>query len=82
MKDFKSIVKPDIMFGIPDIGDVLTKEEFMDCVETRSLTDYNGTGEFATIDQASGIGVIPSYVNLNNTDNWPVWATHVVWYKV
>lgn len=81
MKDLRSIVKPKTMKPIPSYGDMRTKEEFLSCVKVGAFIDYDGEGEFATFSQASYVVVKPSDVSPDKPNNWPVWATHVVWYN-
>jgi hypothetical protein len=57
---------------------LMTREEFMNDVETNSLIDYDGFGEFATETEVSDIPVSPSEVK---NIKWPDWATHVCWYN-
>lgn len=45
-----SITKEEILQNckyrdIPDYGDVMTYEEFMDCVESYGIIDYDGSGD-------------------------------------
>ena len=51
-----SITKEEILQvcefnDVPDFGDVMTYEEFMDAVESWSIMDYDGTGDLMLYDK-------------------------------
>lgn len=60
--------------------DLMTWEEFMDCVESGFFIDYDGHGELATSDSVSDVRVYPSEAGRPDYKR-PDWATHVVWYN-
>jgi len=63
---------------IPDYGDHMTLEAFIECCETGGFIDYDGTGYYATADRMTRIRVSPSDVTegkINQT------YTHVVWFN-
>jgi hypothetical protein len=57
---------------------LMTREEFMNGVESNALIDYDGFGEFATETEVYDVEVSPSAVR---STKWPDWATHVCWYN-
>lgn len=63
---------------IPRDAELMTREEFIELVGSGFFIDYDGFGELATSNQVSDITIHPSDVL---GYNWPVWATHVVWYN-
>lgn len=51
-----SITKEEILQNceyddIPDYGDVMTYDEFMECVDSYSIMDYDGSGELVLFDK-------------------------------
>lgn len=67
-----------VMRKLPDFGHHMPLEEFAGCVDAGAFIDYDGHGEYATVDQVSGITVRPSTFSLKEVD--PMF-THVVWYN-
>ena len=66
------------MKPIPDYGDLMTLEEFIQHVENGYFIDYDGQGEYATDTHVTGITVIPSDIIKGNINEE---YTHVVWYN-
>ena len=59
-----SITKEEILAvckydDVPDYGDVMTYEEFMGCVESYGIIDYDGSGELMLFDKV-----------VKNTSTW------------
>lgn len=72
----------------PDMGDLLTLEEFQCLVFQHTLTDYDGTGYFAKKDSESNVEITPGEVEFLTYDEALELAqkecpgaTHVVWYN-
>jgi len=77
--------KKELKFKLIDEDDhVMTREEFIGCVECGDFIDYDGFGEFATETEKLDLGqdawLWPSMLD-NPKFKWPEWATHVVWYN-
>lgn len=67
------------MRRIPNYGDLITVDEFLKAVESRSLMDYDGHGYWATVfEYDETVKVQPSTVGLSYR---PEWATHLVWFN-
>jgi hypothetical protein len=61
------------MYRIPDYADVYTVEEFEQHVNSGAITDYDGSGYWATEKEDCGLSVWSTVK--------PEWATHVTWYN-
>ncbi|GAF85281.1 unnamed protein product [marine sediment metagenome] len=63
-----------------DGGDLMTIEEWKECVEGGGFIDYDGSGNYATKDKVSNKSVSPSDVEAGRfrTD---VEFTHIMWYN-
>lgn len=61
------------MEPIPDYGDLMTIESFNSAVESEFITDWDGTGYWATDKEISRIDCFDN--------DQPDWATHVVWFN-
>ena len=73
------VPQPEAKMGpIPDYGDHMTMVDFLECCECGGFIDYDGSGCYATAEQKTNIGVIPSDVAKCKLD--PRW-THVVWFN-
>jgi hypothetical protein len=71
-------MKEPIMSPIPNYGDHMTLEEFVECCESGGFIDYDGRGDYATETEISDVGVRPSQITSGKIDTrW----THVVWYN-
>jgi len=64
--------------SIPDYGDHMTMEEWLECVECGGFIDYDGSGNYATATQMSDKEVVPSDVKKGSIDKS---FTHVVWFN-
>ena len=64
---------------IPDYGDLMTMEEFVDCVKMGGFIDYDGYGKYALEDMVSNKVITPSEVKYQR--NLLHGFTHVVWYN-
>jgi hypothetical protein len=63
---------------IPDYGDHMTLDDFIDACQDGVFIDYDGCGNYATADQVTNILVHPSNITEGNIDRrW----SHVVWYN-
>jgi len=62
----------------PDVGDVLTKEDFFEGCEDGMFIDYDGYG-YPMLNGLSdtGITIRPS----NHKTKWPDDATHIEWFN-
>ena len=63
---------------IPEYGDHMTMEEWINGVTSSCLIDYDGYGYLATENSMSDIVIVPS--DLLGFDI-PKWWTHVVWFN-
>ena len=63
---------------LPDYGDHMTMNAFIDCCESGAFINYDGYGNYATIDQTTSLIVTPSDVTSGKVDKS---YTHVVWYN-
>lgn len=62
------------MQPIPKYGDLITIEEFKQCVQCGAFIPYDGDGCYATetrMDDDSNVWM----------DDAPDWATHVMWFN-
>ncbi len=66
------------MEPIPDYGDLMTAEDFIDTCMSGGFIDYDGHGYYATDREMSRIKVTPSMVK---ADGFVVGWTHVVWFN-
>lgn len=66
------------MKPIPEYGDLMTMEEFLDSVACGALIDYDGHGNYATETEMSDIVVVPSDVRLGRIN---MTFSHVVWFN-
>jgi hypothetical protein len=64
---------------LPDFGDHMPINEFIECVKTGGFIDYDGHGRLATQTEESDVLIYPSDIN----PDWkaPEWATHVMWFN-
>lgn len=65
---------------IPDYGDLMTIEEWIECVESGGFIDYDGHGNYSNGEKVSDHIVHPSDVaaeQIIKRDDF----THVVWYN-
>lgn len=69
-----------LLSPIPDYGDHMTWETFVECVECGGFTDDDGSGDLATETQIGNQGISPSDIRRPDFVR-PKWATHVVWYN-
>jgi hypothetical protein len=68
----------DKLEPLPDYGDHMTMEEFLDAVDEGCFIDYDGSGEYATATHTSNKSFRPSTVRNNNEhEKW----SHVVWFN-
>ena len=63
---------------IPDYGDHMTMEEFIQSCRYHMFTDDDGFGKYATKDKVSNICIYPSDIAMGIYRND---FTHVVWYN-
>lgn len=61
-------------------GDLMTVEEWLDCVKTGGFIDYDGSGSLATKDGVCDIRIQPSDITALKLE-LPTWCTHIVWYN-
>ena len=64
---------------IPEYGDHMTLEEWVNAVNSGAFIDYDGDGHLATADKCSDIVIKPS--SLKDDFVIPDWVTHIVWYN-
>lgn len=63
---------------LPDYGDLMTLQEFEDCVVNGAFIDYDGHGHYASQTQESDAIVYPSDLMGRGFDRN---FTHVIWYN-
>ena len=63
---------------IPEYGDLMPLQEWINCCESGGFVDYDGHGNLATADKCSRIEISPSQ---RRVIKYPSWATHIVWYN-
>lgn len=74
----ESILDKDIvMKAIPDYGDVMTLQEFLEQGRDGLIAGNDGTGYFAVPPMMSDVYAVPS----RHVEFVPEWATHVVWFN-
>lgn len=66
------------MGPIPDYGDLMTAEDFIECCIDGGLIDYDGYGYYAMDTEMSGIRITPSIVMAGG---FVVGWTHVIWFN-
>lgn len=73
------LVKSDyVMSQIPEYGDKMTLKDFIENVEGGGFIDYDGSGNYATADKESDIGIYSSDVKANMIrDDFE----YVIWYN-
>lgn len=66
------------MEPIPDYGDHMTLEEFIDCCKCGGFSDYDGCGNYATDTEMSSLEISPGDIisGVYRKD-----FTHVVWFN-
>jgi len=66
------------MKPIPEYGDLIEIEEFIDMCEDGGFIDYDGWGNYSNGSEMSDISVCPSDITSGNLqEGW----THVVWFN-
>lgn len=73
---------PEYMRCEVDVDDhLMTKEEFIDSCKRGWFIDYDGVGDLSDgFFLSMSHKIYPSEVK-RGTYEWPLWATHVVWYN-
>ena len=66
------------MTAIPDYGDLMALEEFVECVNSGGFIDYDGTGYYATDKEYSEIEAIPSVIKKGVINKK---FSHVLWFN-
>lgn len=70
----------DVKFEpIPDYGDLMPLQEWIDGVECGGFIDYDGHGTLATADMNTCHSISPS--DWSTDLKLPEWVTHIVWYN-
>ena len=91
----KRMIMPYELSELPDFGDVMPLESFIDCVKSGGFIDYDGHGYLSDGKRMSNMIVVPSKFEQGQTSifdilvehnemTWgriPEWATHVVWFN-
>jgi hypothetical protein len=77
LNEYRMIVTPE-MESIPDYGDHMTMEDFVDCCKSGGFIDCDGSGVYATATEMSDIGIQPSEIM---SGNYRKDFTHVVWFN-
>lgn len=64
---------------IPDIGDLMTMKDWLECVADGGFIDYDGYGHYATeTEMDESVVVRPSDVAAGKID---LSRTHIVWFN-
>lgn len=66
------------MSDLPDYGDHMTLEMFVNACKSGMFIDYDGNGDYATEDQVSDLIVSPSDIT---SGEYRTDFTHIVWYN-
>lgn len=69
---------------IPEYGELMTLQDFGDCVKSGTLIDYDGFGEWSDGKSVWGTIFEPETIVLPSKffkDHVPEGATHVVWFN-
>lgn len=76
--EYRSLVDVEITEDIPDYGDHMTIEDFIECAKSGGFIDYDGSGNYATKDKMTDIEIYPSDITAGvyRKD-----FTHVVWFN-
>lgn len=80
IKDLRVVGCAPQMELVMETDDLMSQSDWLDAVESGSLTDDDGYGVLATDVLKSDIVINPSDYSKEDYD-WPNWATHVVWYN-
>jgi hypothetical protein len=64
----------------PDYGDIMTVDEWLDCVRNGSFVDYDGSGGAARMVKGK-LAMETRYIYPSACDKLPSDATHVVWFN-
>jgi hypothetical protein len=63
---------------LPDYGDLMTLDEFIEHCNSGAFINYDGTGHYATKTKMSRLYATPSKIKAGNIDrSW----THVMWFN-
>lgn len=76
----KDKLRPLEWHPLPEFGDHMTMEEWIEDVKSGCLIDYDGYGKYASVDRMSSLVVIPSDVKYDNISGNTEF-THVVWFN-
>jgi len=77
--DGETLVEPEVKLDkIPDYGDHMTMEHFVECCRSGGFINYDGSGRYATADKITDKPIIPSDVM---NDLYDKSYTHVVWFN-
>jgi len=68
--------KEQYIHAIPDYGDLMTVQEWLECVEGGMFIDYDGHGRPAKDGLMSSMFISPSRAR-----SIPIDATHIVWFN-
>lgn len=63
----------------PEFGDLMTIQEFIECVKDGTFIDYDGFGNYATATHVSNAYLQPSDIKDKGFD--VLNFTHVLWYN-
>lgn len=65
---------------LPNYGDHMTVEKWLQCVECGGFIDYDGHGALSNGTELSDIEIKPSDISALKL-KIPSWATHVMWFN-
>lgn len=70
--------RPEADREIPEYGDLMTMQDFVECVECGGFIDDDGSGNYSDGRHMTDIGIEPSDVSaLEHDTSW----SHVVWFN-
>nr|DAN43757.1 MAG TPA: hypothetical protein [Caudoviricetes sp.] len=72
------LLQQPYMDDIPDYGDIMPLEEFIQSVKLGLFTDYDGSGYYATENACSDITIYPSDIT---SGTYRRDFTHIVWFN-
>jgi hypothetical protein len=77
-RNYRKVKTPKFIRGVPEYGDVMPLDEFIDCVKSGGFIDYDGYGHYIIDDKETDITIYPSDVKHNAVrDDFK----KIVWYN-
>jgi hypothetical protein len=76
-KQARAMINPEFK-PLSNYGDLFTIDDFLDMVRCGGVTDWDGSGSWATKTQQSNVDI--NFATILKNDP-PKWATHVIWFN-